>query len=77
MQSRDVVKGYDKSRWIKATFDRETKRIAEPPREYAKLVQMFVRKFGVLRSIASMIKADKEASQNDQQYRSISGKLKL
>ena len=38
IESSDIKTGYDKSRWIKATFDKETKRFAEPPRELDKLI---------------------------------------
>ena len=62
IESSDIQKGYDKRRWIKATFDGETKRFAEPPGEIDKLIQLFIKKFGVLRSIRNMLQKDKEAA---------------
>ena len=45
---------YEKSKWIKATFDKKTKRFANPPKDLEELLILFKRRFGVLRNICEM-----------------------
>ena len=42
---------YEKSNWIKATFDKKTKRFANPPKDLDELSNLFKRRFGVLREV--------------------------
>ena len=45
---------YEKSNWIKATFDKKTKRFANPPKNLEELLILLKRRFGVLRNICEM-----------------------
>ena len=45
---------YERSNWIKATFDNKTKRFANPPRELDALRNFFKRRFSVLNEIIDM-----------------------
>ena len=45
---------YEKSNWIKATFDKKTKRFANPPGDLNELINLFKRRFGVLRAVCEM-----------------------
>ena len=45
---------YEKSNWIKATFDKKTKRFANPPKDLDELINLFKRRFGVLRAVCEM-----------------------
>ena len=42
---------YEKSNWIKATFDKKTKRFANPPKDLDELLVLLKRRFGVLRAV--------------------------
>ena len=44
-----MIETYEKSNWIKATFDNKTKRFANPPKDLDELRSLFKRRFGVLR----------------------------
>ena len=45
---------YEKSNWVKATFDKKTKRFANPPKDLDELINLFKRRFGVLRAVCEM-----------------------
>ena len=45
---------YEKSNWIKATFDKKTKRFANPPKDLDELTNLFKQRFGVLRAVCEM-----------------------
>ena len=47
-------KTYDKSNWIKATFDNKTKRFPNPPNNIEELHVLLKRRFGVLREVLEM-----------------------
>ena len=49
-----MIETYEKSNWIKATFDNKTKRFANPPKNLDELRNLLKRRFGVLREILDM-----------------------
>ncbi len=44
-----VLTVYEKNKWVKVTFNQETKRIRDPPLNYGELVDKLLARFPVLR----------------------------
>ena len=68
--------GYSKAKWVKTTFDGVTKRFAEPPHDYDKLVSLLVNSFGVLKSIMLVMAEDQNDGRGNM-YSLLQSKVKL
>ena len=45
----DAIFTYEKHRWLKVTFNYETKRIMDPPLDFELLKELFMHRYPVLR----------------------------